>query len=77
MNDPSLCRLIANPYRLKPLQPPVNYSQSKSKEYIQRFLRSEYKDLYHKVSWISYHIKCRNIVRLQCGLHCSKTVSVK
>ena len=60
MNDPSLCRLIANPYRLKPLQPPVNYSQGKSKEYIQRFLRSEYKDLYiteSLVDLISHKIK--------------------
>uniref|UniRef100_A0A6C0F567 Uncharacterized protein n=1 Tax=viral metagenome TaxID=1070528 RepID=A0A6C0F567_9ZZZZ len=46
MNDPSMCRLIANPHLLKPMQPPANYSQGKSKEYIQRFLRSEYKDLY-------------------------------
>ena len=46
MNDSSMFRLIANPYRLKPIQPPVNYSQGKSKEYIQRFLRSEYKELY-------------------------------
>ena len=60
MNDPSFFRLIANPYRLKPLQPPVNYSQSKSKEYIQRFLRSEYKDLYiteSLVDLISHKIK--------------------
>ncbi len=60
MNDPSLFRLIANPYRLKPLQPPVNYSQGKSKEYIQRFLRSEYKDLYiteSLVDLISFKIK--------------------
>ena len=60
MNDPSVCRLIANPYLLKPIQPPVNYSQGKSKEYIQRFLRSEYKDLYiteSLVDHVSHKIK--------------------
>lgn len=54
MNDPSLCRLIANPYLLKPIQPPVNYSQKKSKEYIQMFLRSEYKDLYITESLVDH-----------------------
>ena len=43
--DPSLCRLIANPHRLKKNEIKIT-SENKGKEHLSKYIRSEYHHLY-------------------------------
>ena len=52
-SDPSLCRLIANPHRLKKNEIKVNIVRDKGKDRIKEYLRDEYKHLYISPNLIS------------------------
>ena len=52
-SDPSMCRLIANPHRLKKNEIKVNIVRDKGKDRIKEYLRDEYKHLYISPNLIS------------------------
>lgn len=52
-SDPSLCRLIANPHRLKKNEIKVTIVRDKGKDKIKEYLREEYKHLYISHNLIS------------------------
>ena len=52
-SDPSMCRLIANPHRLKKNEIKVNIVRDKGKDRIKEYLRDEYKHLYISPNLVS------------------------